>query len=386
LIVANDRPTTFKLRMMAGNHQMLRIDKENITCPSAAIERQLIDAVLDELPGNQAIIISDYCKGSLTDTLLACVIEAARDLGIRVVVDPKRVDFAAYSGADFITPNRAELHKSTGIACDTAENCRNAAHRASALTGAGILLTRSEQGMSFYPLDGDEIVLPTEALQVFDVSGAGDSVVAAFGYAIASGDSVQQALRLANCVAGLVVAKVGTATASLAEVIAALDRADSAALKTTGAVTCVEAIALRESWARKELRVGFTNGCYDLIHPGHVTLLREAARQCDRLIVGLNSDASVRRLKGSRRPVQDEQARAEVLAAIRHVDLVVVFDADTPQTLIEALRPDVLIKGSDYQEHEIVGAAFVKALGGNVVRVDLREGHSTTNIIARSLA
>lgn len=384
LIIADDRPTTFKLRMMAGNHQMLRIDKETVAFPAAIAELQLIEAVLAELPGKRAVILSDYCKGCLSDRLLAEVITRARDLAIPVIVDPKRADFAAYAGASFLTPNRGELSNATGIACDDDDQCRLAAQKAITRTGAAVVLTRSEHGMSFYSFAGEEIMLPTAAVEVFDVSGAGDSVVAAFGYAVASGVTVPQALRLANCLAGLVVAKVGTATASKAEVIAALEHADPTAQPISGAATWREAIALRQKWAEGRLRVGFANGCFDLLHPGHVALLREAAQQCDRLIVALNSDVSVRRLKGPSRPVQDEQARAEVLGAIRHVDCVVLFGEDTPQKLIEALKPDLLIKGSDYQEHEIAGAAFVRGLGGCVLRVDLRDGHSTTNIIARS--
>lgn len=384
LVTVAGRPTTFKLRILAGKHQMLRIDKEDVGPPPAEAEDALIRAVEAELPGMRAVIVSDYRKGCLSDRVLAAVIAQARALSIPLVVDPKRTDFAGYAGATFITPNRAELRAATGIACDTDAACRSAAGRAIAATGAGILLTRSEEGMSFYPTEGEETVLATEAQEVFDVSGAGDSVVAVFAYSIASGHPVSQALRLANCVAGLVVAKAGTATASEAELVAALERAHPAAGLATGGTGWADAIDIRAGWARQDLRVGFTNGCFDLLHPGHVALLREAAHQCDRLIVGLNDDASITRLKGPTRPVQAAADRAEVLAAIRHVDLVVIFAEDTPLALIEALEPDLLVKGSDYAEDAIVGADFVKARGGSVSRVDLREGHSTSSIIVRS--
>ncbi len=384
LVPVAGRPTTFKLRILAGNHQMLRIDKEVVADPPPPAEQALIRAVGEALPGMRAVVVSDYRKGCLTDRVLAAIIAQARALDIPVIVDPKRHDFSGYAGASFLTPNRAELKAATGIACETDEACREAAALAGAATGAGILLTRSEQGMSLYPVEGEEILLPTEAQEVFDVSGAGDSVVAAFAYSVASGHPVAQAMRLANCVAGLVVAKAGTAIVSEAELVAALDRAHPAAGVSEGDTGWEDAIAVRAAWGRQELRVGFTNGCFDLVHPGHVALLREAARQCDRLIVGLNDDASIARLKGPTRPVQTAAARAEVLSAIRHVDLVVIFSDDTPLALIEALEPDLLVKGSDYTEDAIVGAPFVKARGGTVYRVDLREGHSTSSIIARS--
>ncbi|WP_231639066.1 D-glycero-beta-D-manno-heptose-7-phosphate kinase [Sphingomonas profundi] len=385
LIVAAERQTTFKQRILAGNHQMLRIDKEDATPLDPAIADAVIAAVDDAMPAMQAMILSDYAKGCLGDRVLAAIIARARRGGVPVFVDPKRADFAFYAGADFITPNRAELRAATGIVCDTDDACRRAARAAIAATGATIVLTRSEQGMSLYPVAGEEIVLPTEAREVFDVSGAGDSVIASFALAIASGHAVPQALRLANLAAGLVIAKAGTATISEAELIEALAR-EHQAPDTDGAVGWDEAARRRAEWKRQKLRVGFTNGCFDLLHPGHIALLREAARQCDRLIVALNSDASVRRLKGPARPIQGEAARAEVMAAIGHVDLVTLFDQDTPHALIDLLKPDLLVKGSDYAEDAIVGADIVKAHGGAVLRVDLRAGHSTTRLVARSLA
>lgn len=384
LVTVAGRPTTFKLRILAGNHQMLRIDKEEAGTLPPASEEAIILAARQALPGMRAVILSDYRKGCLSDRVLAAIIAHARELDIPVIVDPKRPDFGGYAGATFLTPNRAELGAAAGIVCQTDEACRAAAARAIAATGAGVLLTRSEQGMSLFPVEGEEILLPTEAREVFDVSGAGDSVVAVFAYSVASGHPVAQAMRLANCVAGLVVAKAGTATVSEAELAAELERAHPAAGVRDGGTAREDAVAIRAAWARQDLRVGFTNGCFDLLHPGHVTLLREAARRCDRLIVGLNSDDSITRLKGPSRPVQAAAARAEVLSAIRHVDLVVIFSEDTPRALIEALEPDLLVKGSDYAEDAIVGADFVKARGGVVHRVDLREGHSTSGMIERS--
>jgi D-beta-D-heptose 7-phosphate kinase/D-beta-D-heptose 1-phosphate adenosyltransferase len=383
-IAAPGRPTIFKLRILAGNHQMLRIDKEDTRHTEPAVEQALIDAALGLLPGMRAVVLSDYLKGCLSDRVLAAVLSAAQAQGIPVIVDPKRADFSAYRGATYLTPNRGELAKATGFLCAEDSDCRRAATAAIATTGASILLTRSEQGMSLYPTEGEEIMLPTEAQEVFDVSGAGDSVVATFALAIVSGHPVPQALRLANFAAGLVIAKAGTATITEAELSVALDRSHHQASVAGGLVSWEEALRIREGWRREKLTVGFTNGCFDLIHPGHIALLREAAQQCDRLIVALNGDASVQRLKGPTRPIQAEQARAEVMGAISHVDLVVLFDEDTPYEVIDVLKPDLLVKGSDYAEDDIVGADIVKANGGSIFRVDLRAGHSTTNLVARS--
>jgi D-beta-D-heptose 7-phosphate kinase / D-beta-D-heptose 1-phosphate adenosyltransferase len=385
LIAVPERPTTFKLRILAGNHQMLRIDKEDVAPASPDAEDALIQGVLEVLKDMRALILSDYRKGCLTDRVLGAVIEAARSFGVPVFVDPKRADFSAYAGANFITPNRSELKAATGIACEDDDACEAAATIARNASGAAILLTRSEQGMTFFPVEGEAISLPTEAQEVFDVSGAGDSVIATFALGVVSGMTIPQALRAANCAAGIVISRAGTATTTEAEIAAAMDRGHLQK-RSEAALSLEEAQRLRRIWRDEKLTVGFTNGCFDLLHPGHIALLRESARNCDRLIVGLNTDASVRRLKGDSRPIQTEGARAEVMAAITYVDGVVLFGEDTPYALIAALEPDVLIKGSDYEEHQIVGADLVRARGGNIVRVDLRRGHSTSNLVARSRA
>lgn len=384
LVIAPNRPTTFKLRILAGNHQMLRIDKEEVGPPSTEMEEALIRTALEALPQMRALVLSDYRKGCLTDRVLSTVIAEANLRDVPVFVDPKRSDFSAYAGANFITPNRGELKSATGIACEDDLACEEAAAVARSVSGAAILLTRSEQGMSFFPVEGETISLPTEAQEVFDVSGAGDTVIASFAFGIVSGMSIPQALRAANCAAGIVISRAGTATTTEAEVAAALDRAHLLSRQEDKVLSWDEARRLRRVWRTENQMVGFTNGCFDLLHPGHIALLREAARNCDRLIVGLNSDASVRRLKGDSRPIQSEEARAEVMAAITHADAVVIFDEDTPYELIAALEPDVLIKGADYEEHQIIGAELVKSRGGSIVRVELKRGHSTTSLVARS--
>ncbi|MCW2387641.1 D-beta-D-heptose 7-phosphate kinase/D-beta-D-heptose 1-phosphate adenosyltransferase [Sphingobium sp. B11D3B] len=379
-----ERPTTSKLRILVSNHQMLRIDREEVSDINPDDEDRVIVAATELLAAADAIILSDYRKGCLTDKVLQELIDAAVAAGVPVFIDPKRKDFRKYRGATYLTPNRSELAAATGMACDGDDSCRLAAEQAIEQTGATILLTRSERGMVLFPPRGQEIWLPTEAKEVFDVSGAGDSVIATFAYALANGTPVAQALRIANCAAGIVIGKAGTATTTQAEIIAVMEREHADVAPANRIADLTSALRLRAEWKAEKLLVGFTNGCFDLLHPGHIALLREAAQECDRLIVGLNSDASVRRLKGASRPVQDENARADVMASIRHVDLVVLFEDDTPQKLIEALRPDFLIKGSDYEIDEIVGADFVMTHGGKVKRVNLKPGHSTTNLVAKS--
>lgn len=384
LVQDASRPTIAKTRVMAGSHQMIRIDRETLSPISEAVETCLIAQALDGLRTASALAISDYAKGVLTDRVLGEVIAAASAQGVPVLIDPKRTDFAAYAGASVIKPNRGELSAATGLPCGTDTEAEAAARRAIAVTGADILLTRSEQGIAYYPKDGEPLTAPTQAAEVFDVSGAGDTVLAAYALAVAGGLPAAQAMRLANAAAGVVVSKAGTAVVTLDELEAAMEPLDHRPEAAGRLLSWEEAAGLRESWRRQGLTVGFTNGCFDLLHPGHVAILREAAAACDRLIVALNTDASVSMLKGPARPVQAETARAEVVGAIRGVDAVVLFGEPTPLELIRTLVPDVLIKGADYAEDQIVGGDVVKAAGGRIVRVTLREGHSTTRLVERS--
>ena len=384
LVGSGERPTTSKLRIVASHHQMLRIDKEETRDIPSEVEDQVIERALAVLGQADALVFSDYRKGCLTPRVLRVIMAAAREAGIPVLVDPKSKDFSLYQGATFITPNRSEIAAATGVACQDEDACRQAAQIVIEHTGASVLLTRSERGMVLFDVAGDELWLPTEAKEVFDVSGAGDSVIATFAYAIADAVPIPMALRIASTAASIVIGKAGTATTTQGEILAAMEHGHANIDTVDRTMALAQAVSVRETWKREKLIVGFTNGCFDLVHPGHVALLREAAKQCDRLIVALNTDASVSRLKGPTRPIQNERSRAEVMAAIRHVDLVITFDEDTPFEVIDVLRPDVLIKGSDYEEHEIVGADVVRASGGTIVRVDLRAGHSTTNLVARS--
>jgi D-beta-D-heptose 7-phosphate kinase/D-beta-D-heptose 1-phosphate adenosyltransferase len=387
LIVDRERPTTSKLRVVSGLHQIVRIDHESSRRVTGGTEAGLISAIRTAIPDCDVVIVSDYAKGVCSDSVLRCAIEAATTAGKPCLIDPKRADFSAYRGATLIKPNRRELTEATGLAAETNHEAELAARRAIEMTGAAILLTRSEMGMSYFAAGEPPLHLPTAARDVFDVSGAGDTVIAVAALGYACGRPISEVMRLANIAAGIIVGKVGTAAIHAAELEAALvEDAHHGGLAQGELAALDAAVKQRESWRRMGLRVGFTNGCFDLLHPGHVTLLRQAAAHCDKLIVGLNTDASVKRLKGEVRPIQDQAARAYVMGALSVVDLVVLFDEDTPARLIDALAPDLLVKGADYTEDKVVGADVVKAAGGKVLLVSLVEGRSTTSMIARSQA
>lgn len=382
LVRTGDRPTTVKTRFSAGPHQLLRLDREDASSLPAGCEDEVLAAVARSIDRCRVVVLSDYGKGMLTDRVLDRIMALARARGLAVIVDPKRRDLAAYRGATYLTPNRTELQAATGLPTGTDLEIERAASIVVAATEANVLVTRSEAGMSLVRPGGPSTHMPTHAREVYDVTGAGDSVVAAFALAIASDRPAEEAMALANLAGGIAVSKPGTAIVLAEELEAERSLVGDDEVAGKGALATAEAaIRLRHIWKRQGLVVGFTNGCFDLLHPGHVSLLREAARACDRLIVGLNSDASVRRLKGEGRPVQSETARAAVLGAIGQVNLVVVFEDDTPLALIEALLPDLLVKGADYKVDEIVGADVVQKAGGKVMTVDLVPGHSTTRLI-----
>jgi D-beta-D-heptose 7-phosphate kinase/D-beta-D-heptose 1-phosphate adenosyltransferase len=384
LVADGARPTTTKTRYMGGQHQIVRVDREQGSAISRATEDRLIDAIADLAEDCDAIMVSDYAKGALTDRVLAAVMEHGANHNKPVIVDPKRSDWSVYRGAAVITPNRKELQMVTHLPCSSDEACSAAADVAMETTGAVILLTRSEQGMSLLQPGHAPVHLAAKAREVFDVSGAGDTVAATIALGVAGGLSLETAMQVANIAAGIVVAKRGTATATPAELLAEIDASRRVLSVASGAISLLDAKALRQKWARDGLSVGFTNGCFDILHAGHVALLREAANACDRLIVALNTDASVSVLKGPSRPVQKEDVRSAVMAAIKGVDAVILFGEQTPLEVIRELEPDVLIKGADYREDQIVGADIVRARGGRIVRVTLVDGQSTTNVIERS--
>ena len=380
------RPTTAKTRFMTGSHQLLRLDEETTAPLDHAGLLAVMEAVERSLAETDVIVLSDYAKGVLCDGVLDAILTRAAQVDRLVIADPKRPDFAAYRGATILTPNEHEVRVATRIEADhDAEADRAGRMALNATGGMAVLVTRSAKGLTLVCRDQDAMHLPTRAREVADVSGAGDTLVAALAVALGAGAALPEAAMLANATAGISVGKQGTATVSRQELLDALHLDDLVATdrKVVGLEEAVEKVA---DWHHRGLKVGFANGCFDLIHPGHVRLLSEARGACDRLIVALNSDASVKRLKGPSRPLQNEMARATVMASMAPVDLVTLFDQDTPLEMIQALRPDVLVKGSDYTVDQVVGGSLVQGWGGKVVLVTLRDGHSTTGTIRRMAA
>lgn len=383
IVVEPGRQTTIKTRFFAGHQQLLRADRESRSALDDAICGQLLTRVERLLPKAGVVVLSDYGKGVLAAPNAGELIRRAKAAGKPVIVDPKGSDYTIYAGATLVTPNRKELHEATGMPAESDEQVVAAARRLIETCGfEAVLVTRSQDGMTLVQADGRIDHLAAEAREVFDVSGAGDTVVATFAAALASGAALPEAAHLANVAAAIVVGKVGTAVAYGDEVVAALHHEDLM-LGDCKIMTAGAGAEQVDRWRRKGLKVGFTNGCFDLLHPGHVSLLTQARGACDRLVVGLNSDASVQRLKGPTRPVQSEASRATVLSSLATVDLVVIFGEDTPLELITTLRPDVLVKGADYTIDKVVGAAEVQSWGGKVVLADLVNGQSTTNTIRK---
>lgn len=383
LVTDPTRPTTLKTRFVSGGQQLLRVDSEESRPVTGETEQRLARTLRDATRAAGVILISDYGKGVVTDAVIAAAREAAAASGAKVIVDSKARSFARYGEVDLVKPNAAELAHATDLPTETDAEIEAAIARVLELWSTrGVLVTRAAKGVSL-GLRGQPVrhfrTIPRE---VFDASGAGDTALAAVGLALAGGADLDEAIAFAQLASGVAVGKAGTATVSPDELIEAVLSAHTAQVdgKVATAQRMVEEVA---RWRAQGLKVGFTNGCFDILHKGHVAYLAQARTWCDRLIVGVNSDASVRALKGEGRPVNDLESRALVLAGLRTVDLVAPFDEDTPLKLIEAARPDVLIKGADYAEDQVVGGDLVKSWGGVVRLAEIVEGYSTTAAIAR---
>jgi D-beta-D-heptose 7-phosphate kinase/D-beta-D-heptose 1-phosphate adenosyltransferase len=379
LVVDRNRPTTCKVRVMSGIHQMIRIDSESRDDITGDVEEAVASGIENGLSWADVLILSDYAKGVCNDRVICTVIDMATGASKASIIDPKRRDFSIYRDATLIKPNRRELIDATGMPCETDEQAETAAVAAIDQTNSAILLTRSERGMSYFERGKKPLHFKTAAQDVYDVSGAGDTVMALASLGTAVRLPAAEVMRLANAAAAIVVSKIGTAVVSAKELDDALEAEAHRSDINKGAILSLdEAVRRREEWRKRGLRVGFTNGCYDLLHPGHVSLLKSAAAGCDRLIVAINSDASVSRLKGPTRPVQDERSRAYVLGALSSVDMVVLFDEDTPAEAIAALKPDLLLKGADWAIENVAGAETVSAAGDRVLLVPLVKNQSTT--------
>ena len=387
LVVDGSRPTTRKVRFVSEHFatHMLRADWEEARPADAKIERALIDAAIAALPKADAVVLSDYAKGVLTNGLIRRVIEAANAAGKPVIVDPKGADYGVYRSATMVTPNRKELSEAIRREVRGDADVAVAAEELrKSLECEAVVVTRSDEGMTLVRRDAAPVHVPAYAVKISDVSGAGDTVVAVLATMLGLDADFESAMRAANSAAAVVVGKRGTATVSLGELRHRILPAATLAAEDKILFDWQDLDERLDVWRAQGLRIGFTNGCFDILHPGHVKLMAQARAACDRLVVGLNSDASVSRLKGPERPVQKVQARAEVLAALEAVDLVVVFEEDTPRNLIARVRPTALIKGADYTREQVVGHEIVEAYGGKVVLVELLAGHSTTDIVKRS--
>lgn len=384
LITERGRISTKKTRYVAGSQQLLRSDHETRDAVKPDTAAKIIDHALGELAQHQAIILSDYGKGMLTPEVCKTIIAAARAKNIPVFVDPKQRDVSVYAGATVLSPNLKEL--ATACSVDGFADDAAIVTAASALARAHqfhyVLVTRGEHGMTLVDSEGLITHIAASAQQVFDVSGAGDTVIATLAATYAAGATMAVAAELANLAGGIVVGRLGTAVVHRTDL--------TAALYTHRAATLQQKILPRDTardqiinWQRDGLTVGFTNGCFDILHAGHITLLADARARCDKLIVALNTDSSVRGLKGESRPVNAEMDRAQVLAALGSVDAVVLFNEETPLALLEWLRPDILMKGADYTKEQVVGWELVESYGGRVELLDLKQGYSTTGIIRK---
>ena len=383
LVVETERQTTIKTRYFASSQQLLRADAETTQALTEQAIAQILTHCESIIPQVCAVVLSDYGKGVLAPVICTKIIAMANAHNVPVVVDPKGSNWNHYRGATLVTPNRKELADVSKMPVENEADIVAAARAVIAENGIhAVLATRSQDGMSLISDSDEPEHFAAEAREVYDVSGAGDTVVAIMAALLGSGATAVESARIANVAAGIVVGKVGTAVVYTDEITSALHHGDlwTGEAKVAGVQA---ARSILDDWRRKGAKIGFTNGCFDLLHPGHVSLLAQAKAACDRLVVGLNSDASVGRLKGPTRPIQSEAARSTVLASLATVDLVVIFGEDTPLELITALRPDVLVKGADYTVANVVGAELVQSWGGKVVLANLVEGQSTTNTVKK---
>jgi D-beta-D-heptose 7-phosphate kinase / D-beta-D-heptose 1-phosphate adenosyltransferase len=375
------RPTIAKTRILGGHQQMLRLDQEitsELSVSESQAVNQAIQTALEQRPA--LVILSDYAKGLLTEEICQSVIHYCRSKQVPVLVDPKGRNYHKYSGATALTPNKKE----TAEACDTQVSDLALIDKANALKSSLALdfmaVTRGEEGITLITDRTD--YLSATAKQVFDVSGAGDTVIATLAAGLIHGLSPLESLSLANVAAGVVVGKVGTVPITKADLVDALATAQGSeqAHKVSDLPDLLQKIS---AWKQQGQKIVFTNGCFDLLHAGHVTYLEGAKKRGDKLVLGLNTDRSVSALKGPTRPVVNENDRARVLAALESVDAVILFDEDTPLTLINAIKPNIIAKGSDYTADQVVGGQEVLSWGGEIALIDLVEGRSTTNLIKK---
>ena len=383
------RPTILKTRYVSRSQQLLRCDVENTQPILASLETKIIDGINVAMKDCAAIVLSDYGKGFLTKVIIRSVITAGKAQNIPVLVDPKGHDYSIYRGANIITPNRKEIVQATGMTIvKTDQDIENASLKIIDECGIDcVIATRSEDGLSVIQKGKMPLHIPTHAQEVYDVSGAGDTVIATMAATLAGGADIESAANIANIAGGLAVSKLGTTSVTYQE----LESSIFGNFRQAGVVsTWEDAKTIINDWKKQGQKVGLTNGCFDILHAGHVRYIDQARAKCDRLIVALNSDVSVRILKGPTRPVNDQDARATVMSGLGSVDMVVFFGAEkagednTPCALVDALRPDIFFKGGDYTIDQLPEGKIVQSYGGEVAIMAMHEGFSTTAIIKKS--
>ncbi|MBI5184176.1 MAG: D-glycero-beta-D-manno-heptose-7-phosphate kinase [Nitrospinae bacterium] len=377
------RPTTNKIRVIAHNQQILRIDKEDRSPIQAETEEKIIEFIHDTVPQVDGIICSDYNKGILAENVLKAVIHRARQHRKQVILDPKGLDFSKYNGVHCITPNEKEVERACPIKIQGEEDLERAVQYLFGLIKAeAILVTRGKDGMSLFEEGGKKSTkIDADAREVFDVTGAGDTTIAVFGMALFYGFDYLNAARLANMAAGIVVGKVGTSVVTREELNLFLTEGKLLSSRNILSQNELQQVVCQAKSMGK--KVVFTNGCFDILHGGHIEFLQQARSMGDFLVVGINSDSSVKGLKGSGRPIKTQTERASILAALKYVDAITIFSEPTPYKLISELKPDVLVKGSDYKVDEVVGKDIVEGYGGKVKLVQIVEGLSTTRLVEK---
>ena len=382
LIVDPVRCTTKKTRYVCENQQILRVDKEMENPISTAIELKIIKLLKKKINDCNVIVLSDYNKGVLTNNLIKKIIKIAKDYKKILIVDPKKKDFSVYAGATFITPNLKELKGATntlGISTKSNEDSlvlKLSKKIINKFDFKAVITTRSSNGISVVTDVGSFFHLPSEAKEVFDVSGAGDTVLAYLSSSISKGESLESSIKISNVAAGLAVAKFGTSVVSIDEI----DNIKQ--IKNNKVITNQDISKILKDYDSEKI-IGFTNGCFDLLHTGHISYLKSAKQKCDILILGLNSDESIKKLKGKNRPIVEQKDRVEILSSFPFVDKIVVFDEVTPIKLIKKIKPNIIFKGKDYKKKDVVGFYESKKWHGRVILIDFVENKSTTNLIER---
>jgi D-beta-D-heptose 7-phosphate kinase / D-beta-D-heptose 1-phosphate adenosyltransferase len=376
------RPTTDKLRVLAHSQQILRIDREQRLRLGDELEQQLVERITARIPQMDGVVCSDYGKGVLTRAVLTAIRRQAQLDGKLVLADPKGTDYTRYMGFDYVTPNRKELEAASQLPAKNDEEIVRAAQKVLDLVrGSGLLVTRGQDGLTLVRHERPPFHVPALAREVYDVTGAGDTVLGVFALGLFGGAEPEVAAELANLAAGIEVGKLGAAAVGRDEITRAIEGASlHDHEKILKRIDVLKVVSQARGQSR---RIVFTNGCFDILHVGHLKLLQKARSLGDLLVVGINDDASVQRLKGEKRPLIGESERAHVLAALDCVDFVTVFTEDTPLALIDLIRPDVLVKGGDYAMHEVVGRDRVESYGGRVELVPIVEGFSTSDLVRR---